>query len=129
MKYSKQRALILETLKQNPSHPTAEEIFKLVRQKDANISLATVYRNLNQLADHGIIRKLEHIDNVARFDHTLSEHHHFICTSCSKVIDIAPSILPYLKEQITEQTGLAVTHADIFLKGLCPHCRNTQPNN
>ena len=128
MKYSKQRDLILESLKQNPCHPTAEQIFALVRQKDHNISLATVYRNLNQLADNGIIRKLDYIDNVARFDHTLAKHYHFICTSCSHVIDIDSNIIPSFSQQITDQTSLAVESVDIFLKGICPNCQKLNQN-
>ena len=124
MKYSKQRELILETLRQNPSHPTAEQVFDLVRQKDSNISLATVYRNLNQLADNGIIRKIDYLDEVSHFDHTLTKHYHFICTSCSKVIDIDNNIIPHFCEQIAEQTGLVVTSAEFFFKGICPNCRN-----
>lgn len=129
MKYSKQRSLILETLKENPCHPSAEELFVLVKRKDSSISLATVYRNLNQLAEHGLIRKLSHLDNIARFDHTLTQHHHFICTSCSRVIDITNDVFPPFLEQLTEQTGLAVTSADISLKGICPDCLNSKTSN
>ncbi len=128
MKYSKQRSLILDTLRQNPCHPTAEQIFALVRQKDDNISLATVYRNLNRLAENGMIRKLSHIDKVARFDHTLVKHYHFICTSCSRIIDIDSNILPSFIQQITDQTGLAVESADISLKGICPDCLRLNQN-
>ena len=128
MKYSKQRSLILDTLRQNPYHPTAEQVFALVRQKDSNISLATVYRNLNQLAENGMIRKLSHLDKVARFDHTLVKHYHFICTSCSQVIDIDSSIMPSFIQQITDQTGLAVESADISLQGICPDCLRLNQN-
>ncbi len=128
MKYSKQRSLILDTLRQNPYHPTAEQVFALVRQKDSNISLATVYRNLNRLAENGMIRKLSHIDKVARFDHTLVKHYHFICTSCSRIIDIDSNILPSFIRQITDQTGLAVESADISLKGICPDCLRLNQN-
>lgn len=128
MKYSKQRNLVLETLKQNPCHPTAEQVFALVRQKNANISLATVYRNLNQLAENGIIQKLDHIGDIARFDHTLDKHYHFICSKCSAVIDIDAGIISDFEQRILEQTGLAVESADISFRGICPNCLNKKSN-
>lgn len=128
MKYSKQRELILETLRQNPCHPTAETLFALVRQKDSSVSLATVYRNLNQLAANGLIRKLEHLDNVARFDHNLTKHYHFICSECAAVMDIDSDIAAGIEQRLAEQTGLAVECADIFLRGICPNCLKHKTN-
>lgn len=128
MKHSRQRSLILETLQQNPCHPTAETLFKLVRQKDSAVSLATVYRNLNQLAANGIIRRLDRLDDVVRFDHNLTKHYHFICSECSAVIDVDCGSVPDFERQLTEQTGLAVESADIFLHGICPNCLKHKSN-
>ena len=58
MKYSKQRELILKTLQENVIHPTADEIYHLARKEMPSLSLATVYRNLNQLAENNVIRKI-----------------------------------------------------------------------
>lgn len=57
MKYLKQREIILRTLQQNAIHPTADKLYELVKKKLPDISLATVYRNLNQMAELGIIKK------------------------------------------------------------------------
>ena len=57
MKYSRQRELILETVMENPVHPTADTVYAMVREQEPNISLGTVYRNLNLLAEQGIDRK------------------------------------------------------------------------
>ena len=59
MNYSKQREIILDTLRNNVVHPTAEYIYEILKEEDSKISLATLYRNLNQLADKGIIKKIE----------------------------------------------------------------------
>lgn len=58
MNYSRQREIILETLKENVVHPTAEYLYGILQEKAPNISLATLYRNLNQLAENGIIKRL-----------------------------------------------------------------------
>ena len=58
MKYSRQRELILETVMENPVHPTADTVYAMVREQEPNISLGTVYRNLNLLAEQGILRRI-----------------------------------------------------------------------
>lgn len=124
MNYSKQRDLILKLLRENPCHPSAEMVFVLARQYDSSISLATVYRNLNQLAENGIIKKLERLDNVVRFDHTLSPHYHFICSRCSAVTDVDGSLASDLIDRLAERTGLTIETTDICLHGICPDCLN-----
>ena len=57
MNYSKQRETILNTLKENVVHPTAEYLYDVLKRENSSISLATLYRNLNQLAENGIIKK------------------------------------------------------------------------
>lgn len=122
MKYSKQRNLILNILREHPFHPSAETVFAFAKEQDASISLATVYRNLNQLAEHGIIKKLGHLGATARFDHTLKPHYHFICSKCSKVIDIDDKTADGLSEQLSERTGLTINEIDISLRGICREC-------
>jgi len=94
MKYSKQREHILKTLRENVIHPTADEIYALARKGMPSLSLATVYRNLNQLAENGIIRRIDGLDGSVHFDHNLCKHYHFICTKCNKVYDVAYDIAP-----------------------------------
>ena len=69
MKYSRQRELILKTLKENCIHPTAEQLYELIRREEPTVSLATVYRNLNLLAENGMVKKIEGLDGTAHFDH------------------------------------------------------------
>ena len=65
MKYSRQRELILKTLKENCIHPTAEQLYELIRREEPTVSLATVYRNLNLLAENGMVKKIEGLDGTA----------------------------------------------------------------
>ena len=89
MKYSKQRNIILEIVNSSYNHPTADMIYKEVQKQIPNISLGTVYRNLNQLVEHGYIKKISIPNESERFDKTLQEHIHFICLSCKKVEDLS----------------------------------------
>lgn len=124
MKYSKQRELILKILQENVVHPTADFIYEHLKEKLPTISLATVYRNLNQLAENGMIRKIEGLDGSVRFDHNLTSHYHFICTTCNKVYDIPYDIAPNLAGKVLSKTGLLVNNYDISFKGICPECHN-----
>lgn len=123
MKYSKQRELILKTLQENMVHPTADYIYEKVRKEMPNISLATVYRNLNMLAESGLIRKVQGLDGSIHFDHNLCNHYHFICTKCNKVYDVAYDIAPEISEKVMAETGLYIESYDIAFKGLCQKCR------
>lgn len=122
MKFSRQREIILDTLRRNVIHPTADQVYALLHQAHPTISLATVYRNLNQLAETNIIRKISGLDGATRFDHNTHKHHHFICSKCRKVYDIPYEIAPALTAQIEAQSGLTIESCDITLRGLCPGC-------
>ena len=113
MKYSKQRELILKTLQENVIHPTADEIYNIARKEMPSLSLATVYRNLNQLAENNVIRKIESLDGSVHFDHNLCNHYHFICTKCHKVYDVPYDVAPDLADKVLAKTGLLVENFDI----------------
>jgi Fur family ferric uptake transcriptional regulator len=120
---SKQRQVILDELRRVDSHPTADEVFLLVRQKMPRISLGTVYRNLEILADQGLIMRLDGGPGSRRFDGRLERHYHVRCLHCQRVTD-----LPALPVMVPEEAAAAVTdfqvigHSLEFL-GICPECR------
>lgn len=123
MKYSRQRDLILKALRENVVHPTADFIYTVLKEKEPNLSLATVYRNLNLLANEGIIRKIEGLDGVAHFDHNTHNHYHFICSKCNKVYDVPYDIAPDLAEKVLAATGMAAESCEITFKGPCCDCK------
>ena len=126
MKYSKQRELVLKTLQENICHPTAEHIYALLKKELPSISLATVYRNLNQLAANGMVKKIEGLDGLIHFDHNLSKHYHFVCTKCNKVYDVPYDVAPDLGKNVSAKTGLIIENYDITFKGICPECHKKE---
>ena len=126
MKYSKQRELVLKTLQENICHPTAEHIYALLKKELPSISLATVYRNLNQLAANGMVKKIEGLDGSIHFDHNLSKHYHFVCTKCNKVYDVPYDVAPDLGKNVSAKTGLIIENYDITFKGICPECHKKE---
>ena len=88
MKYSKQREMIHNCVKDNPCHLTADAIYEMLKKDHPNLSLGTVYRNLSQLAEHDMIKKVSIPGYPDRFDGTLEDHFHFICLECGEVKDL-----------------------------------------
>ena len=123
MNYSKQREIILDTLSKNAIHPPAEALLEFLKRDDSNVGMTTLYRNLNQLADAGLIKKIDGLEPSAHFDHNTFEHYHFICEKCKKVYDIPSSVAPDLVKNTTEATGFDITSHDIVFHGICSECK------
>ena len=123
MKYSRQRELILKTLKENCIHPTAEQLYELIRREEPTVSLATVYRNLNLLAENGMVKKIEGLDGTAHFDHQTFDHYHFICTKCNRVFDIPCDIAPDLAQDVESRPGFRLASYDVSFRGTCKSCQ------
>lgn len=129
MRHSNQRDFILKELCNRHDHPTANDIYKSVRQVLPNISLGTVYRNLNQLADNGIIMRIPQPDSSNRFDGNISMHYHICCKKCGSVQDIDSEILNEFSAMIMENYGFEVDCSDIIINGICSSCRNEKSDN
>lgn len=126
MNYSRQREIILDTLTRNAVHPTAERLHQIIKceNPDSNLGIATVYRNLKKLAELGIIKKIEGLEESEHFDHNTHTHYHFLCTKCNRVFDIDADIAPDVLEKVEEQTGFKVSHYDIVMQGICKDCKD-----
>lgn len=123
MKYSRQRELILETLRHAHTHPTAEQLFVQVKKQMPSISLGTVYRNLNLLAEIGMIRRVESAGSTSiRYDGRNDEHCHLVCSSCGKIMDIDLEFFNGVDARLQEETGFMVAEHGIVLKGVCKEC-------
>ena len=123
MKMTKQRKVILEELRSVTTHPTADEIYGMVRRKLPRISLGTVYRNLEKLSDEGVILKLEHAGKQRRYDGDTSEHHHIRCVRCGKVDDLMISPEVALGKDIENINGYELIDYKVEFSGVCPGCR------
>ena len=126
MKYSKQRELILQTVTQNPIHPTADAVYEQVRRENPKISLGTVYRNLNFLSELGILRKIPMPVGSDRFDGRLDEHYHMICDCCGRVFVVERDFLQEMDRQIMLRQGFRVLGRHLLLTGVCRECQEKQ---
>jgi len=125
LRRSRQRDVILRELKNVTSHPTASEIYEMVRVEIPNISLGTVYRNLEQLVDHGSIQKLEISGKQARFDGNPEMHTHLRCAGCNKVIDVDDPPIELIQDIPDEICNHEILGLSIEYVGLCSACNCT----
>ena len=122
LRMTRQRKVILEELRKVNTHPSADELYEMVRKRLPRISLGTVYRNLEILSESGNIQKLEPGCSLKRFDGNPSEHCHIRCVSCDRVVDapMAPDLEIDL-EQVNSTDFKIIGHRLEYL-GLCPQC-------
>lgn len=118
---SHQRLKVLEFLTKNYNHPTADQIYSVLRDDIPTLSKATVYNTLNSLTDAGIIRVINIDDNEAHYDINIGNHGHFRCERCKKIYDFDIDI------NSLETQGLEdfqINERDVYFKGICPECLN-----
>ncbi len=122
---TKQRDLILKTLRSADTHPTADWIYEQVKKEMPNISLGTVYRNLGKLRDLGEITELSFGSKYSRFDGNPENHYHFVCTECEKVMDIKGCpVDKELDRQVELNNDVEVAFHTSLFYGLCKDCKN-----
>lgn len=123
---TRQRQLVLDQLCTLRTHPTADELYQLLRCQLPHISLGTVYRNLELLSDQGVIQRLELSGHQRRYDGNAAQHCHIRCTVCDRVADlpVTPPRTPLTEVQ--DHTDFLVTGQRTDFSGICPSCRTEE---
>jgi len=116
-----QRRVILEELAKVTSHPTADQLYQLVRRQLPRISLGTVYRNLDILSQTGMILRLDG-EGQRRFDANANNHYHICCTLCGRTDDLQMKLIPKLEQNAAKAGGYQVTGHQLEFQGICPAC-------
>ena len=122
MRLTSQRQVILEELKKVTSHPTANEVYDMVRKRLPRIGLGTVYRNLDLLAEKGIIKKLEVGGEQKRFDGDTSPHYHIRCMQCNRVEDIFIERDMELEKNAASCCNYKILDHHVQFSGICSKC-------
>ena len=87
-----------------------------------SVSRATVYRNLRQLAESGLLLKINTTDGADHFDHRCDAHYHDGCLRCGRVFDVELRQPPQLEKLLGDTHGFAVSGYDLLFRGVCPEC-------
>ena len=122
LKYSRQRESIKACLMSRKDHPTADALYTSIREQFPNISLGTIYRNLNLLSDIGEITRLTTGDGCDHYDFNTAPHNHFVCTRCHSVLDLEmDSIDDIINVARKNFPGRIDRHCTYFY-GICADC-------
>ena len=125
-RFSRQRAAIVDALHARCDHPTAEMLYRTLRQTHPNISLGTVYRNLTLLEEQGEALRIYSKDGPDRFDGITAPHNHLQCRGCGAMVDLPTDVSLDLAKVRADaaRSGMAVDHHQVVFFGLCAACRD-----
>ena len=119
---TKQRQAILQVIRGSKAHLTADDVFQEVKLQQPNISLGTVYRNLELLTQAGTLSKAVFSDGKSRFEFAGEHHHHLICLSCGSTVDIP--VCPVGEEVMSfmRESNFQPCHHHFEVYGYCARC-------
>ena len=120
---TRQRQVVLEELRKLASHPTAAVLYEIARARMPKISLGTVYRNLELLAQSGVIQKLQVSGAEARFDGNPERHYHVRCIHCERIDDVHDLPEDFVQGRVPNLAGYDIVGFRLDFLGVCPDCQ------
>jgi Fe2+ or Zn2+ uptake regulation protein len=118
-----QRKAVLEALGESRGHPSAEDVYLLVKQKNPRVALGTVYQALGVLEEIGVIDAKHWSESPTRYDLNVGPHLDIRCVNCGEVSEIPGVSAGDLEKDIQASTPYEVTRAAVVVEGLCPACQ------
>ncbi len=120
-KLTPQRIAIVDYLMKKVNHPTAEQIYEIIKKKYPTMSIATVYNTLDMLKEIGLLVEMNIKRGKACYDFVTGPHHHFFCHECENVYNIMDVNCPIFKAG--ECDGHQVEEMHGYFYGICKNCR------
>jgi len=119
-----QRRLLLSIMREAGSHLDAKEVYRRASERDPNISLATVYRNLHVFEKQGLINE-RHLGQARCYYamKRLGEHQHLVCEACGQVIEFESPLIRKLVAEVQRKNNFSVTRVELYLEGHCHKCK------
>ncbi|MDX6482775.1 MAG: Fur family transcriptional regulator, ferric uptake regulator [Gaiellaceae bacterium] len=122
---TRQRLAVLEALTAEPNDATAQEIHAELVTRGRAVGLATVYRTLALLSEHGVVDALTHRNGELCYRMCgEGHHHHLTCSECHRVVEIADCTLEPWLHQVASEHGFTATAHHVELLGVCANCRS-----
>jgi Fe2+ or Zn2+ uptake regulation protein len=121
LKVTPQRQKLLELLEKE-GHLSIESLYEQMRESFPNVSLATIYKNLNQMEEYGLLKEIKLPERKSVYEITKGPHMHMVCDRCGKVEDIIIGTAS-LVEEAERLSGYAISESFVTFRGICPDCR------
>ena len=115
-----QKKIILDSIKNTKSHPNVNELLKIVKEKDSTIGKSSIYRNLNSMVEDGSVKLILTNSNSKRYDGDISNHNHFVCNKCNKVIDIMNE--KTIDKKLEKEYNFIIQEKSTTYFGICNDC-------
>ena len=119
---SRQREVILEELRKLETHPRSDELYLIVRERLPNVSLGTIYRNLDRLQREGLALEI-YCGDFVRYDGNVSPHDHFLCRGCRRVWDFGSGHIGMVADGLEGGGEFQIDGYYTIFYGLCAECR------
>lgn len=116
------RKVVLDVLRSRQDHPTAAEVFRIVRRRRPGVAYATIYNALNWLERGGMIGRVNFADEASRYDPVVERHDHLVCVGCGALRDVDLKLPAQLWSKAGKRQGFRVEHYRTELFGMCEAC-------
>ena len=120
------RRAVLEALLDREDHPTADQVYSEIQAKLPGVSRTSVYRILDMLVATGMVTKVCHPGSAARYDAKVHPHHHLVCLSCERIIDVEDARLNHLPVPDVRSHGFQINDYHVHFRGTCAACLRKQ---
>lgn len=121
-----QRKVIVESFLETEGHFSAEDLYRIVRDKLPEIGQATVYRTIKLLLESGLAESFDFGEDAVMYEHAYGHRHHdhIICMQCGRKVEFYDEEIERKQEKLAEKNGYVLTRHRMYLYGICPACQN-----
>ena len=123
-KATTQRIAICRFALHSRDHPSAQRVYDEVRRVHPTVSLATVYKTLQILTEHGLVQELDLPESQARFDSYVEPHINLVCMRCGNIQDFDDSAAREMVERVAAKAEFTRTGQRLDIYGVCKTCRS-----
>lgn len=123
---TRQRFIILDTIKKMPRHFSVDEVYIEVKKEHPTIGQATLFRNINKMVEEGILLRIEVPGGASRYELCAPKHYHAKCMVCGELFDVEMEYIPDLESKVKDAHGFQFSGHDIIFSGICSSCRKKQ---
>jgi Fur family ferric uptake transcriptional regulator len=125
LKLTPQRVEIFREVCDSDEHREAEEIYLALRERDVHVSRSTVYRTMNILYQHDLVRRMNIGDGKWRYEHWLDchQHDHLICIRCGTIVEFMNPQIEEIQKNVADKFNYKLVKHVHQLFGLCKQCR------
>ncbi len=119
-----QRRLLIDIIRKAERHLDADELYRLAKEKEPRISLATVYRNLKLFKELGLIAESGLGDTHSHYElKGKADHYHLVCLGCGKIIEFDSPLIRKAADGVRKEKGFDITAVQLKVEGYCPECK------